>query len=344
MLIILKDLSKQLNSWVSKKNYTSIFILVDENTKRDCFPILNSTFEHQIIEIKSGEIHKNLETCQFIWKSLLEKIADRNSLLVNLGGGVICDMGAFCASTYKRGIDFINIPTTLLSQVDASVGSKTGIDFLGQKNMIGLFSEAKEVFIDAIFLSTLSQREILSGFAEVLKHGLIQNKKYFNDCIKSFKNQTINWQNVIEKSIAIKSKIVALDPKEKNLRKILNFGHTIGHAVETYSLKNHKNPILHGEAVVLGIIAELYLSYIKGFMSILEINKIIVKILSIYDFQKIELFDITAIQKYVLNDKKNQSKIVKCVLLKDIGEAHFNIEISTKEIEDALIFMLKKVK
>lgn len=344
MLIIQNKISKEFNLWLKEQDYSSIFILVDENTFEHCYKLLDLKIPHKIIKIASGEKNKNLSTCQYIWESLLNNNADRNSLFINLGGGVICDMGAFCASTYKRGIDFINISTTLLSQVDASIGSKTGIDFQGQKNMLGLFSEAKQVFIDDVFLNTLSKRELLSGFGEVLKHGIIQNKYYFNDCIKEFQNNTINWINVIEKSISIKKSIVEKDPKEQGLRKILNFGHTIGHALESYSLENHKKSLLHGESVVLGMIAELKLSVIKGLLDENIVEKYIIDLLSIYKFEDVESFKDKDVLQFIKNDKKNNSGKIKCVLLKDIGQAVYDIELSENEIIQALDFLKNRIK
>jgi len=343
MIFTEKNISNDVNTYLSKNNFSSIFILIDENTKQDCLPLLKLDFTYKIIEIKSGEEHKTLETCQFIWKTLLENNADRKSLLINLGGGVICDMGGFCASTYKRGIDFINIPTTLLALVDASVGSKTGIDFQAQKNMIGIFSEASEIFINTQFLKTLTTRELLSGFAEVLKHGLIYEEKYFNDCITSYLDKTIDWKDVVKKSIKIKSSIVEKDPKENGLRKILNYGHTFGHAFESYSLQFHKKSLLHGEAVVLGIICSLHLSEKYIFIKEEKINEIITKIQAIYKFINIEDFNLNKLFNFVMNDKKNISNKLNYIILREIGNPIFDFEVTKNDFEDSLLFLNKKV-
>ncbi len=344
MLIIQNKISLELNNWLKDKNYHSIFILVDENTKKHCLPLLELKNEYSLIEIESGEQNKNLQTCQQIWESLLSQYAYRNSLLINLGGGVITDMGSFCASTYKRGIDFVNIPTSLLAMVDASVGGKTGVDFQGQKNMIGLFSEAKEVLIDADFLKTLDQRELLSGFAEVLKHGLIQDKKYFEACIIAYNNETINWQDIIKKSINIKSNVVAKDPTEKGLRKILNFGHTAGHAFESYSLLNHQKPLFHGEAVILGILFSLKLSMISNLLPETIGNAICQQFLAIYSFDFLGSFDEIQIKELILNDKKNNSTAMQFIVLKDIGNAVYDFEITKKDFNTAYYFVLKSIE
>lgn len=213
--------------------HSQLFLLGDENSKKYCYPLIKDHIEyHQVIEVASGEKHKTLNSCNLIWNALTNATADRKALLINLGGGVITDMGGFCAGTYKRGIRFINIPTTLLSQVDASVGAKTGIDFNGYKNHIGLFCEAEAVLVNPLFHKTLPQEQMVSGYAEMLKHGLIADKKHWQDCLENGFEKFSN--DLIQQSVKIKEKVVDADPTEKGLRKILNFGHTIGHAIETH--------------------------------------------------------------------------------------------------------------
>lgn len=339
-----QNLNVILNEWLALHNYSQCFILVDEHTKNYCLPLLKLNQNLIVIEIASGEEFKNITTCQFVWSKLLENQADRNSLLINLGGGVICDMGAFSAACYKRGIAFMQIPTTLLAMVDAAYGGKTGVDFLDQKNMIGLFANAQEVFIEPIFLKTLPQNELLSGFAEVLKHGLIQNSVYFYESIAQFKQKKIDWLSVIHNSIAIKQAIVDIDPNEKGIRKILNFGHTIGHAFESYALLHFKNKLLHGEAVVLGMIAALYLSDKKGFLSLTIGQCIIDELLNVYSFHFTEQIHIEDMLSLIMNDKKNQNNQVKMVLLKDIGEAIFDVNVNENELVDAINFTLECTK
>src|SRR5690606_32174448 len=207
----------------------------------------------------AGEENKNIDFCIGIWKMLLDFGAERNSLLINLGGGVVTDMGGFAASTYKRGIDFVQIPTTLLSQVDASIGGKTGIDLDTVKNIIGTFTQPEAVYINVDFLNTLDKRQLVSGFAEMIKHDFIFDASYFED-LKGFSFDRPD-EDLIYRSVGIKNEVVKQDPKESGLRKILNFGHTIGHAVETYSIDNDDNPLLHGEAIAVGMICEAYLSH-----------------------------------------------------------------------------------
>ena len=235
---------QELNSLIQNEDYSSIFILVDENSLEYCYPkfipLLETDKRIEIIEIESGEINKNLNTCSGVWNALTELNADRNSLLITLGGGVITDLGGFVAATYKRGIDFVNIPTTLLSMVDASVGGKTGVDLGVLKNQIGLFVNPQIVIIDEDFLATLNDRESRSGVAEIIKYGLTYDTNLI-DYLKTFEKSTIN--KIIHRSIEIKNEIVLKDPKEKGIRKVLNFGHTLGHAIESYFLDNNK---MHG--------------------------------------------------------------------------------------------------
>src|SRR5690554_6762169 len=252
-----------LNKFLKERSYSKIFILTDRNTGEQCLPILIAgmpvDFEYDIIEVDPGEENKNIDFCIGIWKMLLDFGAERNSLLINLGGGVVTDMGGFAASTYKRGIDFIQIPTTLLSQVDASIGGKTGIDLDTVKNIIGTFTQPQAVFINVDFLKTLDKRQLVSGFAEMIKHAFIFDANYYQE-LKAFDFDHPS-EAMIYRSVQIKNEVVKEDPKESGLRKILNFGHTIGHAVETYSIDNDKDSLVHGEAIAIGMICEAYLSH-----------------------------------------------------------------------------------
>ncbi|XHR97363.1 3-dehydroquinate synthase family protein [Mucilaginibacter sp. UC70_90] len=255
----------ELVDFIKKGNYSKFFILADENTGAHCLPLLTSKLtdfnNYDLIEVSSGEESKNIDFCVGVWKMLIDFGADRKSLMINLGGGVITDMGGFAASTYKRGIDFVQVPTTLLSQVDASVGGKTGIDVDGIKNIIGTFTMPKAVFIAHEFLQSLPPRQILSGLAEMLKHGLIVDAAYWNKLKNSdLKNPSVE---LVHRSVQIKNEITIQDPHEKGIRKALNFGHTIGHAVETYSLLHDEDSLSHGEAVAIGMICESYLAHKK---------------------------------------------------------------------------------
>ncbi len=326
-----------LQSILTDKNiYSSIFILVDENTHEHCLSYIlyqiSGLERAQIIEIPSGEENKVLDICYQIWYTLTENQADRKSLLINLGGGVIGDMGGFVASAYKRGIDFINIPTTLLAQVDASVGGKVAIDFEGMKNQVGLFSNPKGVFIDVNFLETLDERQIKSGIAEMLKHGLISDKQHWNN-LKT--NPLKNYRKFIADSIKIKNEIVLKDPKEINIRKQLNFGHTVGHAVETYFLTQTNEPLLHGEAIAIGMLCESILSKKVG-LSDVEFDEIKQTLISLYTFPPLPSEEFSVLISFMKNDKKNSDGNINFTLLSEIGSSVINQFVSEKKIEEAL--------
>ena len=311
--------------------YSKIFILVDENTSQYCLPhLLNNLateIEIEIIELEVGEIHKNIETCTEVWGALSELGGDRKSVLINLGGGVISDLGGFVACTFKRGIDFINIPTTLLSMVDASIGGKNGVDLGNLKNQIGIIREPKAVIVDTQFLNTLPQNEMRSGLAEMLKHGLIFDKKYW-DKFKDLKDlHTEDLNQLIHQSIQIKNTIVCEDLTENGIRKSLNFGHTLGHAIESYFLENDaKTTLLHGEAIAVGMILESYISREKNLLTNEEYQEIKYIINDV--FEKIEFtpFDIEKIIELLIFDKKNEFGKVQLALLDGIGKIKINQE------------------
>jgi len=321
--IVFKDIQTSLINLIEGLEYSSIFVLVDENTRQHCLPLLQDEFPSSIkyIEIKSGELNKNLETCQFIWSSLLEQGADRQSVLINLGGGVIGDMGGFCASTFMRGIRFIQIPTTLLSQVDASVGSKLGVDFQGVKNIIGVFNDPIAVLIDSTFLQTLSQAELRSGYAEIIKHALINDAQLWEQLLPIDEvNHQIEWGDIIYRSVEIKQKIVEQDRSEKSLRKILNFGHTIGHAIESYFL-NSNSPLLHGEAVAWGMFAECILSHQLMDLTEADMKNAQAYIEKIYGDKRPIRWDVDALIDYMRKDKKNVNQKISFSLLTKIGQS-----------------------
>ncbi|MDO4764216.1 MAG: 3-dehydroquinate synthase [Flavobacteriaceae bacterium] len=331
----------QLNQCIKSITPSKIFILVDENTHEHCLPILLGNLEinipFEIIEIEAGEESKNIQTTVQLWEILSEFEADRKALLLNLGGGVISDLGGFLASTYKRGIKFINIPTTLLAMVDASIGGKTGIDHQFLKNMIGTFALPEGVFIYPPFLKTLAERELRSGFAEMLKHGLIAHPKHWQQLISISEFSAEEISNLIIQSAEIKSTIVSSDFKEENIRKILNFGHTIGHALESLFLKR-ETPILHGEAVAIGMVCETYLSYLEGFISEEIAVHIIQNIQIFFPMMSISEFSNEEILKIMLQDKKNTDGAINFSLITDIGKAQYNTPISLENIVLALEF------
>jgi 3-dehydroquinate synthase len=334
------DASAALHSFFSETAYSSLFILADEHTKKSCLPkikrYLPALRNARVIVIKSGEKNKTIQTCIKIWDELSKQNADRRSLLINLGGGVITDMGGFAASTFKRGIDFVNFPTTLLAQVDASIGGKTGVDFNQFKNQVGLFAFPKAVFVIPAFLKTLSKRELLSGFAEVIKHGLISDLHYWKKIKSTNPLHTKNWEKVILKSIEIKNSIVSADAYEEGIRKYLNFGHTIGHAVESSSLKS-KKPLLHGEAIATGMICEAYLSHKYCGLKTQELNEIIATITAAFHPKPIP-YPADKLIERMYQDKKNNNSEINFSLLSAIGKAEINNFCNKSLIEESIIF------
>jgi 3-dehydroquinate synthase len=330
----------ELAGFIERGRYSRFFVLTDENTAKYCLPLLREKLGNpdnfDIIEINAGEESKDIDFCIGVWKMLIDFGADRQSLLINLGGGVISDLGGFAASTFKRGIDFVHVPTTLLSQVDASVGGKTGIDIDSIKNIIGTFTQPKAVFIEYNFLKTLPARQILSGTAEMLKHGLICDAAYWNLLKTSdLKNPTAD---LIYTSVAIKNKVVLEDPHEKNIRKSLNFGHTIGHAVETYSLINDENSLSHGEAIAIGMICEAYLSYKKAGLTAEELTEITEVLSSLYPRYELKESYNDTLLAIMLKDKKNQNGKINCTLLNTIGQFNIDNNCTDEELREALSY------
>lgn len=353
-----------LNEQLSRNDYSSGFILVDDNTKFYCLkillvhcPILSN---YHIIEIKHGEINKKIKTCSFIWNVMIEKNADRKSVLVNLGGGVLTDIGSFVASTFERGIDFYNVPTTLLSMVDASVGGKTGINFNFLKNLIGTFTQPQGVVIGIEFLKTLPERELISGFAEMLKHGLILDLEYWNELKElnlkywrglkgADKQQFQVLERQIRTSVSLKAHVVSKDPNEKEYRKILNFGHTWGHAIESFYLKSHKyKTLLHGEAIAIGMILEGYLSNKLTRLPQKSAEEIRDTIRKFYPRVKISKSDQSQIFNLLKHDKKTIKQHLNFIFLEEIGQVvETNTDVSVLEagygpfVEEAFDFYLK---
>jgi 3-dehydroquinate synthase len=338
-----QDITLSLKAYFSKYQPSQIGVLVDENTKKHCYPLVKDSLpEHTVCEIRSGELNKNLSTCSDIWAWMTAEHFDRKALLINLGGGVIGDMGGFCAATYKRGIPFINLPTTLLAQVDASVGGKLGIDFKGYKNHIGLFQEPEQVFVYPHFVSTLPKAELRSGFAEVIKHSLIRDAAYWPK-VKAQGLEVSEWTAHIAHSIEIKSAVVDADFREGGLRKILNFGHTIGHAIESYFLETEKR-LLHGEAIAIGMVAESLLSAKYCGMPQAEAEEISRFLIDIYGYHEISPEEEEAIIHLTLQDKKNERGTVKCALLERIGQATYDINITAADVSEGLAYYRQQKK
>lgn len=322
----------ELNSFLERRSPSAIFIIVDSNTRELCLPIvlphLETDVRIEVIEMDPGEENKNIETCTEIWKVLSELDADRKSLIINLGGGVVTDLGGFVASTFKRGIAYINMPTTLLAMVDASVGGKTGVDLDNLKNQVGVITQPEMVLIDIQFLSTLSSAEMRSGLAEILKHGLIANRSYWIKASKLNDLTIDDLDDLIRESVDIKTEVVTKDPLEENLRKTLNFGHTFGHAIESYFLTHpDKNKLLHGEAVAAGMIIACFLS-----TQILKfpqrdadgITEILFDLFPSIDLEESDFSSIIDLLRY---DKKNAHGNIYFVLLKNIGECKIDCEV-----------------
>ena len=332
-----ENASGDLASFLKDKSYSAVSVLADANTLKHCYPLISRALpDHKQIVVPSGEEHKNLQTCQTIWEGMTSFGLDRHAVLVVIGGGVLGDMGGFCAATYKRGIDFVLIPTTLLSQVDASIGGKLGIDFQHLKNHIGVFKTPALTLLDAGFLHTLPSAEKRSGFAEVVKHALIADAAAWGE-IKAHSLDEQNWQALLRHSVNVKLDVVRKDPYEKGLRKILNAGHTIGHAVETFLLQSGRK-ILHGEAIAIGLICETFLAREKGMIESKDFEEITSYLLGTYGKVSLAEHEDEAIAQHTSQDKKNKGNRILCVLLEGIGNAKWDCEISRDEVKKALAF------
>lgn len=325
----------QLPALITGFDATQVTILTDDNTQKHCLPHLPLNRDWNVIALPAGEHNKTLSTASFVWERLLEMNIHRNGLLINLGGGVVGDMGGFCASVWNRGISFLQIPTTLLAMVDASCGGKTGIDFGGVKNKIGTFRMPLAVIVVPAFLNTLPERELMSGLAEMIKHAIISgNKEHFRQ-LGSL--QTITPDSIapyIHDSIAIKNHIVLQDPEEKGVRKILNFGHTIGHALEALSL-NSKTPLLHGEAVALGMEYEIKLALLKRFISEETACDYIGLIKRFFSHLSCEGYSFDLLTGLLQKDKKNTAGHIMFALPREKSSFEWNVPASLQEIQEA---------
>lgn len=327
-----------LQPLIQNGQYSKVLVLVDRNTAENCLPVFQKLLpwldDYDIIEVDPGEENKNIDFCIGIWQMMLDFGADRRSLLINLGGGVVTDMGGFAASTFKRGFDFVQVPTTLLSQVDASVGGKTGIDMGEVKNIIGTFTQPRAVFISTLFLESLDQRQLKSGMAEIIKHGLISDADYYHR-VKNLQPEAIRMED-IRHSVSIKNRVVLEDPQEEGLRKILNFGHTIGHAVEGHALVHDADPLLHGEAIGIGMICEAYLSHRLNGLGQDELEDIVETFKNLYGLYPLDAANDDALLAIMANDKKNVQEQIGFSLLKRIGEATYGQYVSRELILESL--------
>ncbi len=352
-LIISNDIHQSLTQAMSEIVYDRLFILCDETTRRLCLPIIMDEgqrskvegwrskvegWRSKVITIPAGDTNKTLESVSHVWQELQRGGATRHSLIINLGGGMVTDLGGFAASTFKRGIHFINIPTTLLAMVDASVGGKTGINFGGLKNEIGVFRNADSVILDTTFLHTLDAENMLSGYAEMLKHGLIDSEEHWAalmDCpIEAI--ETIDIKALLEKSVAVKQRIVLEDPTEQGIRKALNLGHTAGHAFESFAMR--RKPVLHGYAVAWGLVVELYLSVTKAGFPTDRMRQTVSFIKEHYGKLPFTCKDYAEMVELMHHDKKNTGQTINFTLLGGIGDIRINQTATEEEIKEALDF------
>lgn len=342
-VIVSGNLERDLVNAIAECEHDKIFILTDQTTHDMCLPKLQNFLclkGAKSIVIKAGDTNKTLDSLAEVWTALSQGGATRHSLMINLGGGMVTDLGGFAASTFKRGIDFINIPTTLLAMVDASVGGKTGINFGGLKNEIGVFSDSKFVIINTQFLDTLDHDNICSGYAEMLKHDLISDNKHWAELVgfKLAQPDLAQLQRMVAESIKVKERIVTEDPHEHGIRKALNLGHTVGHALESFAMK-HGRPVLHGYAVAYGMVCELYLSARKTGFPTDKMHQTVRFILDHYGRLPYTCYDYPELLELMRHDKKNTSGIINFTLLGGIGDIRINQTATKEEIEEALDFL-----
>lgn len=327
-VILCESLEKSLIHAIERCPHDKLFILTDEHTRRLCLPALVNLPEIKeavSITIGAEDVHKTLETLASVWTALSNQGATRHSLLINLGGGMVTDLGGFAAATFKRGMAYINLPTTLLAMVDASVGGKTGINFNGLKNEIGAFAPASSVLIETDFLRTLDTANFFSGYAEMLKHGLISRTDHWAELL-NFDTAHIDYRvlkQLVGQSVQVKEEIVAQDPYEKGIRKALNLGHTVGHAFESLALAKNR-PVLHGYAVAWGMVCELYLSHLRVGFPKDKMRQTIQFIKENYGIFHFDCKKYEQLYAYMTHDKKNTSGIINFTLLKEIGDICIN--------------------
>lgn len=317
-----------------------LLVLCDAHTRIYCLPRLQEELEvpeQQVITIPAGEPHKTLDSCRYIWERMMHLKADRRALMLNLGGGVVGDMGGLCACLFKRGLPFVQLPTSLLAQVDASIGGKLAVDFAAVKNSIGLFANPEAVFIFPEFLSTLPERELCSGFAEVIKHALLGDPGHWAELKDLGDLNGLDWPTLLMRSLRVKHKIVAEDPMEAGPRKLLNFGHTIGHALESAFLPT-EFPLTHGEAVAIGLVCECYLSHRKVGLPLEVVQEVAALVRSLYPHRHIATHLLPGLLDLMQNDKKNQGGEIRFSLLQAPGQGRYDLACGRDEIADSLAF------
>lgn len=341
-VIICKDLKTELEAFLKQLSYDKLFVLTDSNTLEKCYPYISDIPGIKgapVFTVEAGDTHKNLEQVAEIWMRLSNGGASRNSLLLNLGGGMITDMGGFAGATFKRGVHTVNIPTTLMASVDAAVGGKTGINFNGLKNEIGSFYPPVSVFIDSSFLRTLDFDNLLSGYAEMIKHGLISSKESYAEVL-SFDLGNADYarlNTLVARSVAVKERIVAEDPLEKGIRKALNLGHTVGHAYESLSFRKNR-PILHGHAVAAGLVSELYLSHKVCGFPLETVSKTVYYIKEYYPAFVFDCKDYDILYELMQHDKKNEAGVINFTLLSDVGKVRINQSVKKEVVLESMDF------
>ena len=341
-VVIAQDLPSELQAFLEGMDYDKLFILTDVNTHEKCYPFVKGVPRLEgapVITVEAGDTHKNVEALSSIWMHLSMKGATRHSVLLNLGGGMVTDMGGFAGATFKRGIRTINVPTTLMASVDAAVGGKTGVNFNGLKNEIGAFYPPECVFIDCEFLRTLDRDNILSGYAEMIKHGLISSMEVYTS-VMLYDIDTMNYRylnQLVAQSVSVKEEFVEKDPKEQNIRKALNFGHTVGHAYESLSFQKNA-PLLHGHAVAAGIISELYLSHKLCGFPMEKLSQVVYYIKEYYRPFAFTCDDYDALYELMTHDKKNEAGVINFTLLGGVGDVRINQQVSRAHILESLDF------
>lgn len=341
-VVICQDLPSELQVFLEGMSYDKLFVLTDMNTHEKCYPLVKEVpllRDAPVITVEAGDTHKSLEALSSIWMRLSSEGATRHSVLLNLGGGMVTDMGGFAGATFKRGIRTINVPTTLMASVDAAVGGKTGVNFNGLKNEIGAFYPPECVFIDCEFLRTLDRDNILSGYAEMIKHGLISSMEVYTS-VMLYDIDTMNYRylnQLVAQSVAVKEEFVAKDPKEQNIRKALNFGHTVGHAYESLSFRKNA-PLLHGHAVAAGIISELYLSHKLCGFPMEKLSQVVYYIKEYYRPFAFSCDDYDVLYELMTHDKKNEAGIINFTLLGGVGDVRINQQVSRAHILESLDF------
>ncbi len=342
-IIFSKNITAELDALCDERQADRIFLLTDETTEQLCRPLVKeckAVLGAQGIVIGATDVNKTLNTLASVWSALSQGKASRKSLLINLGGGMVTDLGGFAAACFKRGIDFINVPTTLLSMVDAAVGGKTGINFNGLKNEIGAFQEAQGVIVDTEFLRTLDDANLRSGYAEMLKHSLLETPEMWADHLKFNLAQPDypHLQELVAQSIHCKQRIVAEDPHEHGLRKALNLGHTVGHAFESFAMEQNR-PILHGYAVAYGLVCELFLSAAHTGFPTEQMRQTVQFVRNYYGTFAFTCNDYEHLYDLMLHDKKNVGGVINFTLLGGIGDICLNQHLSKEDVFESFDFL-----